>query len=107
MPGVRIRHVSLRGVTVTVLHHRPYRTPVLCSLCKVAHEHKTYHITLDGEGTAIVSPRVLARLKEVGLPGFTVENEVPAPPPMTLSMNGHALKFNVVEHTIKRETTNG
>jgi len=47
---------------------------------------KTYHITLDNEGYAIVSTTVLERLKQADA-DFEVENEVLQPPRQLLSLD--------------------
>lgn len=98
MPGVRLRHLDYANCTVTVpIPHRPYPVPFLCPTCNKTHEVKTYHLTVDDHGTVIVSTTILERLREVGLAGFTVENEVKNPPPIRLSMNGQVHVFDVKE----------
>lgn len=81
MAGVRVIHDDLRGVPYTVAHPtRKYREPYLCPACRKVHTHKTYHLDLDGEGAAIVSSEVFQRLREAGMPGLTLANEVKSPP---------------------------
>jgi hypothetical protein len=45
----------------------------------------------------IVSTTIYERLKEVGLAGFELVNEVSNPPPIRLEMNGHLQVFDVKE----------
>lgn len=95
MPGVRLTHETLRGVRVTVEHPtRAYRAPLMCPACGTTHRKKTYHLDLDGEGSTIVSPEVLQRLREAGLPGFSISNEVKRPPAQRVSVGGQV--FDVV-----------
>lgn len=80
MSGVRIHHPELKNAVLTVPHPRPLKAPFKCPICSETHITKTYHITLDNNGDAIVSHEIVARLKEVNLAGMTVENEVENPP---------------------------
>lgn len=78
----------------------------MCSRCHKFHENKTYHLDLDDTGSAIVSTTVLNRLKEVGLAGFVIMNEVKNPPPITLNIPGSILnRFKVMQADSRR--TNG
>lgn len=86
MAGVRLTHETLRGVTYVVGTRRRYTVPVLCPKCGTTHTHKTYHLDLDGEGAVIVSPTIFERLREVGLPGLRLENEVLRPPNQSVSI---------------------
>lgn len=85
--GVRLVHSNpaLAGRVVVVPTFRRFATPRLCSVCKVAHEVKHYHLTLDGQASVIVSHTVLQRLREIGMAGFTVESHVKSPPPLVVS----------------------
>ena len=99
MAGIRIRHDTLKGVTLVVLHpKRRYREPYLCPVCKITHKKKAFHIKLDGEGCAIVSPQVLNRLKECGMPKLTIENEVLNPPKQVVGIGSIQGRFEIVEH---------
>lgn len=84
MPGVRLKHPTLKSCTFTVIHTRRYVVPLLCPVCGHPHERKTYHLNLDSEGAVIVSQTVFERLKEIGLAGMQLANEVLVPPPLTV-----------------------
>lgn len=88
MAGIRLRHPTLRGGLYLVKHYRRYPVPMVCPTCNEIHYHKTYHLNLDGEGCVTVSSTVLERLKEIGLAGLEVLNEVKRPPPITLNIPG-------------------
>ncbi len=98
MAGIRLRHLDYANCLVTVpIPHRPFRTAYLCPTCNKAHAVKTYHLNLDDQGSVIVSTTIYERLKEVGLAGFELVNEVRDPPPIRLEMNGHLQVFDVKE----------
>lgn len=100
MAGVRISHPSETSCTYTLVDaRRPYRSPFACPVCLRTHEFKTYHITLDALGFAIVSPAVWHRLKGIGGQPFAVANEVAAPPPQVVGgpLDRSALPA-IVEH---------
>lgn len=80
MPGVRIRHPSKRNTTFTLATTRALREPTECPVCHRIHEFKTYHIALDEFGTAIVSEKIVERLKEIPGQPFEIANPVPDPP---------------------------
>jgi hypothetical protein len=98
MPGIRLRHPDYANALVTVpIPHRPLRPPHLCPTCNLTHAVKTYHLRLDDQGTVIVSATIYEWLKEVGLAGFELVNEVKNPPPIRLELNGHAQVFDIKE----------
>lgn len=104
MPGVRIRHASLRNCVTTVVHPRPYLAPLLCGACKRTHLTKTYHLDVDDDGCSIVSQLVLHRLKEagaIGPEGFEIENEVKDPPTIRLNLGAGNVTVKVVAHIPK------
>lgn len=104
MAGIRLHHPTLRGGVYIVKHLRRYPVPLICPTCKETHFQKTYHLNLDAEGFCIVSPVVLERLKEVGLAGLEVMNEVKRPPPITLNIPGAIHNsFRVFEMTSRGE----
>lgn len=79
--GIRISHPTARSGTFTFQHlKRPYPAPVICLMCRSAHTVKTYHIGVDHNGFAIVSPTVWGMMKKHNTAGFRVANEVAAPP---------------------------
>lgn len=90
MAGVRIRHVTARTCTYTLVDSsRPLTAPLMCSVCARVHAFKTYHIRLDDNGAAIVSPEVSERLGRLGpASGFTIMNEVLTPPALALVLGG-------------------
>jgi len=99
MPGVRIRHETERGVPIAVVHPtKLLKNPVLCRRCQTVHVNKTIHLDLDGEGTTIVSPEALKLLREAGMPGLSIENEVGAPPAQTISLEGPPGVFTQTVH---------
>jgi len=90
--GIRIRHKSLKSVMLVVRDvsrpilkpHSSYRFPV-CGICGYPHEHKTYHLQLDSEGTLIVSQKVYDRIMALGdQAGFEKVNMVKDPPTQVL-----------------------
>ena len=90
--GIRIRHKTLKNVTLALVdNNEPFTPPyVVCSICHVEHTHKTRHFDLDGEGTVIVSQGVLDALQHhVDLGGFDIENPVHNPPAQSVSFNGN------------------
>ncbi len=84
--GVRIVHTdpSLAGSVVVVPTFRRYGTPRLCTICKVAHDVKHYHLHLDAQASVTVSHTVYARLRDIGMAGFQVESQVANPPPLVV-----------------------
>lgn len=108
MAGVRIRHPIARNGLFLVKHYRRYPVPFYCERCKVFETQKTYHLDLDDAGTVIVSPVVFERLKEIGLAGFEIMNEVRNPPPITLKMPGRIEQtFKVMEVGARQEQPRG
>lgn len=99
MSGLRIAHPTERSCTYTLVDgNRPYRAPIACPVCGVMHVFKTYHITLDGEGAAIVSVEVWERMQRT--PGgrhFRLLNEVVKPPRQIVGFRD-LLRPRVVEH---------
>ncbi len=102
MAGVRLHHPVLRGCLYRVAHPRK---DFLVSLIDqdgkpVLDEHgepKTertsdYFLSIDEAGDVIVSPVVLERLREVGMAGFEISNEVSAPPVLTIGGATRALR---------------
>lgn len=83
--GIRLRHPTLKSGLYLVKHYRRYKYPMACPTCHTIHERKTYHLNLDEAGSVIVSPVVFERLKEIGLAGLEIENEVLNPPPLVVS----------------------
>lgn len=101
MPGVRIRpkdrHVPVSSMCVVRDIARPFPPPAdgrrladvqpKCSICGVQHFHKTYHLQLDGDGTAIVSPTIWQHLEGmVDSAGFELVNYVADPPAQTIAL---------------------
>lgn len=96
MPGVRIRPqpsrlppesafgrlIIVRDVT------RPFppsKDRGVCRLCGHPHTCKTYHIQLEGDGTATVSETIWDRLQRLfDCGGFELANEVKEPPGQTM-----------------------
>lgn len=93
MAGVRLGHETLRNGTLVLFHPvKKYKNgPYLCPKCNLAHVNKSYHLDLDDQGTVIVSIGVFNALRELGLPGLTVLNEVAHPPTQNLSVGGAAI----------------
>lgn len=102
MPGVRLAHPSLRGITYVVEDpFRPYTVPYLCQTCQTTHNMKSYHLELDGEGAVIVSTTVYERLQELGMAGLVLMNEVKEPPPITIGFAGMQVIPRIVEHKVQ------
>lgn len=118
--GVRIVHATVRSAVVTVgdptrpiqgwvggaanqtcvecsrrqgriiEHPREFH---VCPTCQVIHLYKTYHINVNGDGAAIVSPGVFRGLQQAGAfdtvfdggdAPFRVDAHVPTPPTQIL-----------------------
>ena len=92
MAGVRLGHSGLRNTTLVLFHPvKKYKNgPYLCPKCGTSHVYKSYHLDLDDQGTVIVSVGVFNALRELGLPGLTILNEVAKPPPQHLAVGGVA-----------------
>lgn len=88
MPGIRLVHATNRsGVMLIPIMSKPFPGPFdavkdKCPTCHQVHMVKTIHLTLDADGTCIVSKGVLDDLKKAGMPGLSVLAEVPNPPPL-------------------------
>lgn len=99
MPGVRVRHDTERGVPIAIVHPtRKLKNPVLCRKCRLVHQFKTVHLDLDSDGATIVSVETLALLKQAGLPGLIIENEVEKPPAQKVALEGPPGVFTQTVH---------
>lgn len=87
MPGVRVHHATEINCVFTLVDgKRPYSQALECGQCHQIHEFKTYHINVDAEGFAIVSPEVWEKLQRIPAQPFTLMNEVAKPPPIKLQL---------------------
>jgi len=87
MPGVRIRHQSLRScVALVPIMKKPFTGQSLdrCPTCHFVHPVKTVHLWLDDTGACIVSIGVLKDLQSAGMPELDIVGEVKNPPPLQL-----------------------
>lgn len=108
MAGVRIQHPTAKNGLFLVKHIRAYPHPLYCERCQEFHVRKTYHLELDADGCVIVSPVVLERLKEIGLAGFRILNEVKNPPAITIGIPGVIPnQFRVFEMGAQQEKPHG
>lgn len=85
MPGIRIAHTTARNVVYLVpIVSKPFTGQSLdqCPSCHLVHPVKTVHLWLDGAGSCIVSPGVLADLVSAGMPDLAVMATVEKPPPL-------------------------
>ncbi len=82
--GIRLAHPVHKSCTLIIEHFKPYTAPLLCGPCGKTHLTKTYHLYLDAEGTVIVSQEIFDSLKQVGLGGMHLANEVLKPPHQTV-----------------------
>lgn len=95
MPGIRLRHPTLRNAMFTLRHDgRPMPVPHLCPVCHSAHLVKTYHLDLDANGERVVSETVLDRLTEADIAPLKVVGTEPDPEP--LIVNGKPTAYHVV-----------
>lgn len=102
MPGVRLRHDTLRDKQLAITHPtKKYKAPVMCTPCGKVHTHKTIHVPVGNDGTFIVSEQVLTLLKQCGLPAMHVENSVSAPPAQVVNLNAPPQVY--VEEEVKYE----
>lgn len=77
--GVIVRHPSLTAQRLVAIDDQtPYPQPYDCPICGSQHRHKTYHLDLDAEGAALVSPQIAAVLERLGM------TRDPAPEPVRL-----------------------
>ncbi len=91
MPGIRIRHRTLRSqIHLIPILSKPLLHDSLheCGACHVTHPVKTIHLWLDDTGSATVSQGVYDDMATgwTGEPEYDVVSEVEKPPPV--SMNG-------------------
>lgn len=85
MAGIRVYHPTARSGVFTFEHNqRPYPVPLLCAMCQRAHKVKTYHLTVDHDGFAIVSPDIWALMQKHKTAGFRMANEVAKPPDLVV-----------------------
>lgn len=111
MAGIRIWHPQARsGIFTFAQNQRPYQTwnpvlkkhehtPILCLQCGKLHAVKTYHVSVDTDGFAIVSETVWQRMGEYGAFGFQMANDVSNPPPLRVDLATAATPRPVVELT--------
>jgi len=69
----------------------PMSTLIVCPTCKELHPFKTYHIMLNGEGRAVVSPGVFNGLKQANAfhaDGLGIESHTDNPPNQVLGTKG-------------------
>ncbi len=91
--GVRIRFVGAEVPDNALIIVRDITRPFtpapdqICRLCHRPHDCKTYHIQLNGDGTALVSTTIwkhLSLLYDDG--GFELVNTVKEPPAQKIAM---------------------
>jgi DNA-directed RNA polymerase subunit L len=86
MPGVRLRHDTLRAgfdttLTFVVELPKPYPQPKTCNNCGKFHDNKAIHFDIDTEGYTILNTVSWEKWKDhLQLAGFQVVNEVKNPP---------------------------
>ncbi len=69
----------------------PISTLNVCPTCQVLHPFKTYHIMLNSEGRAVVSPGVFQSLKAAGAfhaDGLAIQAHTDNPPNQVLGTKG-------------------
>ena len=93
MAGYKIHHKTVKGGVVTATDFtRPYGEPIKCVSCNTIHHAKTYHLSLDENGDAVVSESImnnLTRMKVIGTTKkaqFVVDTTVDHPKPINLGM---------------------
>ena len=93
--GYVVTHPTKRNVFEVVTDlERPYTSPNTnqCPTCQTVHQFKTYHILLNGEGRAVVSPGVFQGLKHAKAfndpKGLAVEAHTEKPPKQVLGTKG-------------------
>ncbi len=87
--GIRIKHRTKRlGIALVPVNKLPFMGELHeCVSCQVTHTVKTIHLTLDAEGTCIVSEGVLANLKLAGMPDLDYVADIVNPPPIRITGN--------------------
>ena len=105
--GIRIKHRTKRfGIALVPVSKRPVMGQLHeCATCKVTHTVKTVHLTLDAEGTCIVSEGVLADLKLAGMPDLDYVADIVNPPPITigesrLAVDAENININILKEPI-------
>ncbi len=96
--GFVVTHPTKRNAFEVVIDfNRPFEGPEslrtnVCPTCETVHHFKTYHILLNGDGRAVVSPGVfqgLKRAKAFNDPqGLAVESHTKKPPKQILGTKG-------------------
>ena len=95
--GFVVTHPTKRNAFEIVTDlNRPYQSknlnPIPCPTCQIVHQHKTYHIMLNGDGRAVVSPGVFQSLKRAkafnDVDGLAVEAHTDKPPNQVLGTKG-------------------
>lgn len=100
--GLRVQFPNPSGVpTQRILtdETRPYKAVLLCAQCGVGHNHKTYHLDLDGDGITILSREIVERLSFMHI-DFKILNVVRKPPKIRLNISGQASMFRVEEKAV-------
>lgn len=98
MPGIRIQHPTERSTTFTLVDgSRPLVVLVECGVCHRTHTMKTYHLTLDDTGSAIVSFEIVERLKRIPGQPFSIANVVDKPPDQVIRVPRLIIKSKVLE----------
>jgi hypothetical protein len=106
MAGIRIVHETKRSCVLTIVDAtRPYKQPYECPTCHATHRFKSYHVPVDDQGAAIVSPEVLERIKRLPLHGFAIQNEVRKPPSIRIGWNGVGDLPPIEPHATLKEPT--
>lgn len=86
--GVRVRHATERNCMLTLVDGKQVLgLPHDCPVCGRRHIHKTFHILLGSDGSAIVSGEIWARLSSIPGSGFTFANDVATPPDQTTAID--------------------
>lgn len=85
---------------MTLVSSRLYSEPYECPQCHIIHNHKTYHINVDGNGAAIVSPVVWEQLQRIPGQPFKLSGTVDKPPTQILQV-GSLGNIHIVGQTDK------
>ncbi len=104
--GIRIKHRTKRmGIALVPIYKRPLMGLLRkCPTCQIIHRVETKHLTLDAEGTCIVSEGVLDSLKLAGMPDLYYVADIVNPPPIRIT--GNRLGLNTGHNRLAVDAAN-
>ena len=94
--GFKVKHLTKRNAFEVITDfQRPFlgdtSTFHKCPACQVVHYHKTYHIMLNGDGFAVLSPQVYRGVMAAGMGGLLLVDHTDTPPTVVLGTKDGAM----------------